>query len=471
MYASVSLLFLLTVSARADAPDYVELAQTFLSDAGAESRELSVEAFFARHFDAVRLGVFEVRLPFDGLAEKDDFADVQALSVALLEAQRRWLAIDHPERRSWPESVESLDEALEEAADWVAGWRYSQVTAEVGGGRRLRALSEPNGKEAEALDRLEAGRLAGELGPVGPVELVLIPDRARFVQFIATVGYLEPDWRGAFWLEGMVDWANTWVGDARVVPLEYADPGVDDYAKGLPLDYRNPKALFEQVVQIAHRAYLDARFGEALDGGLSSALANVLVIDQYGEVDTRTDGDLGSRRTSARSVFIPGAPSNGGTLPPAPADSMWRAGQGADRFVTALQESQSGGAKSVRDKDLKHRLFRLANDEIGVDQVVSAPILGADAARIELEQGLEGEWQEFTRAYRTCFLYWLRDHFESKESRSRARFAEFLGAVGDLTEGRTVLDALRDTYGLPLSDAECSKDALEGRFLRWLEDE
>ncbi|MEO0649490.1 MAG: hypothetical protein AAFZ65_02280 [Planctomycetota bacterium] len=454
-----------------EALDYVALAQTFLSDAGAASNELSLDSLYAEHFDSLQLGVFEVRLPFDAFADQDGFNDIQRLAAALLEAQRGWLAIDHPDQRGWSEELEALDEALEGAVDWVEDWRYGEVAAKVGGGRRLRALCEPNRKQEAALDAVQAAREAGVLGPVGPVRLIWIPARGRFVEFIATVGYLEADWRGSFWVNGIVDWANTWVDDTRVVPLEYGDPGVSDYAKGLPLDYRNPKALFEQVIQVAHRAYLDSRFGDALDGGMASALANVLVIDQFGEVDTRTDGDLASRRSDARSIFIPGAPSNGGTLPPAPVDTVWRASQGADRFVQPLQESQKGGSKTVRDKDQKHRMFRLANDEIGVDQTVPAPILGVGASGMELEEGLEGEWQEFTRAYRTCFLYWLRDRFERKELESRERFASFLEAVAALEEGQSILDALSAIYEIPLSDAECSEDCLEGQFLRWLEDE
>ena len=76
--------------------------------------------------------------------------------------------------------------------------------------------------------------------------------------------------------------------------------------------------------------------------------------------------------------------------------------------------------------------------------------------------------REALRAYRTAFLYWLREEAEGKQDESRAAFAQFLRA---LAEGGGEVDlptALSSAYGRPLSAADPADPSLEADFLRWL---
>ena len=50
---------------------------------------------------------------------------------------------------------------------------------------------------------------------------------------------------------------------------------------------RNPSALSELVTQVATRALLARVYGDGLDPALVSGMANTLVIDLHGELDTR----------------------------------------------------------------------------------------------------------------------------------------------------------------------------------------
>ena len=59
-------------------------------------------------------------------------------------------------------------------------------------------------------------------------------------------------------------------------------------------------------VASAMRALLDHWFGDRMSPAFNAGIASNLVIDVFGEVDTRTDGDLRARETQARSMFVPG---------------------------------------------------------------------------------------------------------------------------------------------------------------------
>ncbi len=454
--------------------DHEQRARDFLEQAQQPVEELAASDFetvFERCFDHARVGAFEVSVPFDAWSSKDGFEDVRDVLLALCEAQRRWLLLLAPDERAWSEAQEQFDADLERAARWVGSWRYGAFVEDLAGGRTARAQAEPDRRTAEALERLDLAISGGMFGLSGPVQLALALDRTLFLQTVSLAGWLEPHLKSAFWVDGVDQWSTAWINGVRLIALELDDPDRDEPERGLRLDRNNARATEQQVLHLALRTMCDTLYGDRLDGALASALGNLMVIEQFGEVDTRTDGDLGARRSDARSVFIPGAPSQGGFLPPARADSPWREEQGADWFVKPLQQSLEAGSGMVRERSLRHRTFRLALDALGLEQPVSGPFLGPNGLEPRLVPGLEGDWQEFTRSYRTCFVHWLRTEAGGRGKQSSARFAAFLAALGDPAQDESALGLVESVYGAPLSDAECSDGSLEGRFLVWLDRE
>ena len=63
-----------------------------------------------------------------------------------------------------------------------------------------------------------------------------------------------------------------------------------------------------------------------------------------------------------------------------------------------------------------------------VKQVVEAPIIGSASADPKIEAGLEGEYQEFLRAYKCAFLHWLRSASAPVKENPEQRFARFVAA-------------------------------------------
>ena len=96
-----------------------------------------------------------------------------------------------------------------------------------------------------------------------------------------------------------------------------------------------PTGMQQQIAQLAGNAMIDNLFGDKIPPSLAGALSVNLVIDVYGECNTRVDGDLRARRMAAREFFVPGGASEGGVLPPNLADSLEGQATEAD-FDTGL---------------------------------------------------------------------------------------------------------------------------------------
>ena len=193
-------------------------------------------------------------------------------------------------------------------------------------------------------------------------------------------------------------------------------------------------------------------------------LANILVIDVFGQVDTRNDGDQRAKMTEEVSVFVPGALGDG-TMPAVSADSRWRADQGADYFVRVLFQSQKDGSNEAESRALKLATFPMVADDKVKEFTVHAPFLGS-AAMVPEEEFL-GDYIEFLRAYRVAFLYWLRAESQGSDKKSAAAFAELLAGLAR-DETTPLIDLLQDVYKKPLSSETFDKKTLEGEFLGWL---
>ena len=100
---------------------------------------------------------------------------------------------------------------------------------------------------------------------------------------------------------------------------------------------------------------------------------------------------------------------------------------------------------------------------------VEAPFLGSAADPTPLDPAFLGDQLEFLRAYRTCFVHWLRTEGGRSSRASGQLFARLMSdlAHNDDPEGLELV--FEEIYGAPLSAEELSDDHLEGRFLEWLE--
>ena len=80
-----------------------------------------------------------------------------------------------------------------------------------------------------------------------------------------------------------------------------------------------------------------------------------------------------------------------------------------------------------------------------------------------------GDYEEFRRAYRTCFVYWLRTQAVEKDKKaSAAAFSQLLVELAKGESSTDILEAFNKAYQAPLSSADMDKNALETRFLNWL---
>ena len=445
-------------------------------------------------FVALDVGALELLLPPAALSDPDQLEDLQQLATSLVDAQLAWIDW-FPEAAEEGRRPEQLAKHGKELARWIRSWKAKDLSprvevrdaaADTGGGAadqrrpRLLELTEAREKTREASrilsDYLRSGgplRASGDRQQ-DPARLVLIPDRENFVELMAVVGLLESKHRPYFWIPGTETWTNFDFDGVRVLALSYATPDAEkDYRASIPMNAKNADSMAQQIVQLGTRSVLELSFGEHLEPMLAGGIANDLVIELFGEVDTRSDGDLTSREAAARSLFVPGGNPDGGILPANDANSRWRSRRGADWFVDVLRSSQKDASKRVGERWQRKAGFLLKDDGSSETHVALAPFLGAGASQVPPTR-FRGDHAEFLRAYRACFLHWLREHGAGKEKASRAAYAQLLRGIA---ENRTPFQELFPAvYGAELSlaagaDASglCEKDGpLEGRFLNWL---
>jgi hypothetical protein len=236
------------------------------------------------------------------------------------------------------------------------------------------------------------------------------------------------------------------------------------------MNVHNENGLEQQLAQLAFGSLVLSRFGNRIDPDFSLALCNNLVVDAFGEVDTRTDGDLRPKTTQAVSMFVPGGNSAGGTLPTNYADGRFRSpDHGKDRFVRVLRVVQLQGSKDARSPYEKIASFQLQDDAEKAKMVIRGPFMDPAAQAMQpVPSRFEGDLLELLRSYRVCFLHWLRNESMDKQSTSRARFSKLLQQLAGPEAPAGPADAVRAVYDAPLSDPKASQSSLEGRFLRWL---
>lgn len=455
---------------------YSELGQELLKELGqgeVEPGSLDMPALLSASCVYVPLGLFDVYMLATDAADGSNAEDLHSIATELLRLQERWLELCE----DVAVDARKAQADLATVAKWVKSWRSGAVAqAAAGGGADLLEALGANEKTVEA-----AGRFAEYMGLGHSVALqrdepvrepiILIPDRRRFVQFVCLGAWIRPDLEQAFWQPGIINWTNCYADQYKFMSLRFAAPGhgEGDFS-GMGMNEKTPNGMEQQIVQLSANSLIDNHLGKAVPPAFAGGLAVNLVIDLFGECNTRVDGDLSERRTEAVEIFIPGGNPSGGFLPVNSAESRWRTGQGADRFVGMLKTSQKNAGSDARKQSEKLLYFQLMDDEQAKRIRLAAPFLGSAAiGTVAPSEEFHGDYTEFLRAYRAAFVYWLQTSAAGSSKKSALSFAVFLATVAkakDASELETVLEEAYD--GVPLSAAVPTKDVLEGRFLLWL---
>ncbi|MFO1010325.1 MAG: hypothetical protein U1F29_09720 [Planctomycetota bacterium] len=456
--------------------DFERAARAFLESRGvrdAAPTALKLEDVVAKHFVRARLGAFEVLFPKNGLAQRGN--DFKEACQALFDAHARWLDWLKPAGRD----QKALRDDLAAASAWVKGWKAPALgKLATQDGADLEALLGANEAQKAALERLAKAMQHGEaLGPARETAqklvLYLLPTRRDFLEFLALIGWLQPDQRANYWLDAAADWSQAHYNDDQIIALEYSvpnrPPGVYDQGMGMAKD--DPTVMQQQVVQLALNEFFDTQYQGRVPGAFVQGLSMNLVIEQFGEISTRIDGDLRARVTGKREVFVRGGAKDGGLLSKNSAETRWRAERGKDHWFKLLRQTQKEGEDLDKTARNKAVLFSVRSDDGGKRELVKAPFLGAAAAAGKAPpEAFQGDFAEFLRAYKSAFIAWLQTKSAAGEKVSRETFAKLLSKLADPNLSGDFEAVFAEFYDKqPLSNAECDKDCLEGEFLLWLQ--
>ncbi len=469
--------------------DFPVVARRYAERRGLEvtnAGQIDLFPLLAEYHASVDIGAFRMHVPATAFEDKGQFELFRTGCHEIAGSQLTWLEWLHQGKDKKKLSELKFEKHIKKVQKWIKGWRHTSWKNEWGAGRRdFTPTAEENAELHESASLLIDYLGRGMPLPTGRTEpqltpIYLIPTREDFVELLCLMGWVFPHVRHEYWAEDAWSWTQFFYEDSFFFALEFAAAASasgggekqgysGDYRKSIPMSHFNSEGLEQQLVQLSLRGLISNLFGDRISPSFAAGLSSVLVIDIYGEVDTRTDGDLRGKKTQERSVFVPGGNPDGGTLPPDYADGRFRSPKhGADFFIPILRKVQSDGGKEVRDKADKHRSFHILNDEETEEWLLQAPLLHfSTEKRLHApKQEFIGDMLEFLRSYRICFMHWLRDNAKGSKTKSRPEFVRFLSALAE-PEG-TLERALEEVYERPLSDEGATKASLEGQFLHWL---
>lgn len=463
--------------------NFENAAKAFFESRGvkdAKPEALGLDLVLQKHFVHVQIGAFDAYCPRSGLEKSGD--DLKSAAAALVDAQVRWMDWIKPagkDQKAARDDFKLVD-------NWIRGWKgagLAQVARKEG--EDLAAiLSTPDATKA-ALTRLAQTMQRGEL--VGPpreqgqlVRLYLMPTRKDFVEFMAVIGWLQPDQRSNYWIDSAADWMQAFYNSDQIIALEYATasrtPG--RYDESLTLEKEDGGTMQQQIVQLAMNSFFAVQYESRVPAAFCQGLSMNLVIDLFGEINTRVDGDVRSRSAPAREVFVAGGQSEGGQLAKNSAETRWRRERGKDHWFHLLHVAQQEGADLEKTAAKKVGALSIRSDDGGKQFAVHAPFLGAkggsnggaDAAPAAPPAEFQGDFAELLRAYKSGFTYWLQTKSLAGERQSRDAFAKMLTKLADPNLAGGFESVFTECYDKkPLSSATIDKDSLEGQFLLWLQ--
>lgn len=465
-------------AATGDDLDHAALAAAFRERnavEGIEQADLELEAVLKAHYTSAQVGAFEVHFPAQFLEDSGGLGLFQDAIGGLIDVQEAWL-----ESFGAPDAIDASEKDFKELRKWLKGAKRYRPGDE----RPVNFLDAFGGDEAlrYAAEHLHTVMTSAEgLGfkPVGQkrARIVLSPTRQDFVESVCFFGQLLESIKGLYWHQAVINWTEFWWQDVQVVALIYPSPaGVDPYT-GFDMNKRETTGVAEHVAQRGAIGLGWFCFGDGLSPTFELGIAQMMVVDVFGQNNVRSGGSVRGNATSGYSAFIPGGNPSGGVLPAVSADSKWRDGKGKDYFTKNLRAAQKAGAKSATEaktssvKWKKTGWFVLEADGGRGRTEVGAPFLGTQTeGKQHPAEEYMSDYLEFFRAYKTNFLYWLREEGlgKGKSKESPEAFRELMGKVA-LAGGTGDFEALvEEVYGVPLSAETGEDDSLEWRYLAWL---
>lgn len=443
-------------------------ARLGLTDREPPPEGIDVEPLLRDHFVRAEAGGCELYLSAWSLDEGEGAERLVELARELLAGQRAWLEWVPPSK----DDAKQVEKDLAALDKWYSRLRPRDLEKGldgVTGGDLLELLgAKDDVREASArlTSYLASGGNLGSLEARTPVPIVLAPTRSEFLGWVGFAGWANPASRDVFHAAGVEDWTYFFLEDVRVYSL--VQPS------GASLDTeKNPTGTRQQILQLSMAALLDRSFRNRMPMTLVGGLAMNLVTEVHGQCDTRVDGDLRPRESQAWEMFVPGGLSEGGILPAMPATTRWREFHGANHFTSLLRRAQKDGEEDRRRAGGGDRYFRIFADDGVRDRVVEAPFLGNAAQRDPVPEDFTGDWLEFTRAYRSCFLNWLRTEAGGSSRKSAQAFANLCTRFAAAASPEDFSLAFAAVYGgeglsSVTADGGPDEETLEGRFLRWL---
>jgi hypothetical protein len=441
------------------------------------------------------LGAFDFAYPAAFLSEKDKQEELRTIANGLLDLQTRW--IDWLTKSEPAAATAKTD--IGELKAWVKGWKLpSLAKAASAPSKDLFALTGASDAVKAAAGRVTAFVTSTDSMGVAPktgqpVSILFSPSRHDFVELLGYAGTLDPAQQASLWNKNATTWGTFWIEQTIVVGLTYPvwrdDP---EFKADLEMTSKDePSGLLQCVVQQAMNALLWACYGESDAAYLTAAVSRNMAIAVCGELNA-LEGDSSRGTTGAHTdpyeKFVPGGASSGGTLPPMPAaplDQMkvnqWRATKGRDHFTEPLRKGQKNGLRELgknKEPKLDASLtkdktahFLLVGTDPSQKYVVTAPFLGSHAKEKPYPPPeVIIDYKEFFRAYSSAFYHWLQAQGDAKGAEPSAqKYSALLKALETRPAEKSFDDAVKEIYGVPISDKNGDVDSLEWRFLKWLD--
>jgi len=449
------------------------------------------------HFIKFELGPWDIRLPVEEVSDKSSVtilkeAVMTTLDVASMWAD--WTVLDE-------EVLEAVQEDTKVLKKWAKGWSNRAFRKSIGEDREGLFARMPSVDEkvlAAGQRFLDTMGLKPNVDGTPAAQVVFCPTRKTFVELSTLAGALEPKRKELLWGGESIFQTAAWSTNVHFIALEYAI---------WPWDGAHPENgdSMNALVKTGRDQHVVERMASSLSRGTFNSMASPLleqalhinlVIDIVGEETpsfstwsfqwSRAGGS-----TAPYSRFVPGGNAAGGVLPKRPAkagpttgtsentqSTVWREKNGGDYYRSALEKGQKKGFKlaaksnDVPDDLKRDRRAHFAIGILGKSEAIpmSAPFLGMEAEDKKVpEDKYIDEYEEFFRAYRTCFSHWLRTegHPDGK-AKSPEAFAKLLQRAKNRSKSDTLSSMVLEIYGLPLSAQNGETDSLEWRFLEFV---
>jgi hypothetical protein len=444
-------------------------------------------------FLRVDIGAYDLCIPLDSVEDSTSLGLMKEAIQVLIDVQRAW--------QSWrrPALADEAEADWKTVEKWVKSWSGKKLGRCEGGGESLyvQLAAKESVVGAAANLRELASPTPATVRRLGALNVtVLAPTRKHFLELAGVAGVLSKAKQRSLWHDGMIRMGAAWVDWVQLIALVSTDdhPDYDHPLNSISYSATEKTGLAQHVADRGAIHLLRKEFYQRGTHFFEESLGTNLVIAAVGRngvystdwnIQWRTAG--GSTQPYTR--FVPGAGPAGGILPARKAragpttfsvsggaeESRYRANAGVGFFASPLRDGQKNGFKMasrnkedpLRGDKLPHfQLYSLSEHET---TVVTAPFLGKHSEEKQLpDNAFLDDYEDFFRAYRSCFIEWMRTHAAGDEETSDLRFGELIERQRKASASASLDDAVLELYGVPYSTPDITQDSLERRYLEWL---